>query len=126
MNASKRIDQITKLRVRTTERAASVAEEESAALAIGKIIMREPELVVMHRESTETPKLAEPSPDVVLDDVLIKAETEKAILCAIPSFGETWIPRSQIRGGNEVYRHGDFGRLVITSWLAKRKGILAA
>lgn len=126
MNTLKRIDQISKLRVWTIERAASVAEQDSAAVAIGRILMRDPELVVSQHKSAETPKLNKPSSGVVvLDDVFISADTPKAILCDIPGHGEIWIPRSQLRKANEVQEYGDFGRLVITTWLAKQKGLVA-
>lgn len=60
---------------------------------------------------------------VSFDDVTVKAETDKAILCVIED-KEHWIPLSQIDEDSEVYAKDTEGKLVITEWLAKTKGLL--
>lgn len=57
------------------------------------------------------------------EDVTVLAETEKAILCVIDD-EEHWIPISQIHDDSEVYRMGTEGVLIITRWLAKKKGLI--
>jgi hypothetical protein len=56
---------------------------------------------------------------VTFDDVFCVRETEKALGCVV--IGRTrlfWVPRSQLRDGNQVTRSGDSGRLVVTQWWA--------
>ena len=49
----------------------------------------------------------------------------KAILASFPDIdGEKlWIPLSQIHDDSEVYGEGDEGKLVISEWIAKQKGL---
>jgi len=59
---------------------------------------------------------------VRFDDVECLKETPDAILVVIE--GETyWIPQSQVTSDSEVWEEGDIGELVITEWIAKKKGI---
>jgi hypothetical protein len=58
-----------------------------------------------------------------VEDVLVKSETEKALLCIIEG-EQMWIPKSQITDDSEVWKQGDEGTLVITEWLAEQKGLL--
>lgn len=62
-------------------------------------------------------------------------ETDAAILVRGPGlssdpFGvqdpneEAWFPKSQLHGRTEVKDVGDEGTLVITTWLAEKKGLL--
>ena len=62
------------------------------------------------------------SREVTIDNVFVKAETDRAILCDIDG-DEHWIPKSQISDDSEVYQDGDEGDLVITEWLANQKGL---
>jgi hypothetical protein len=57
------------------------------------------------------------------DDVLIKAETDKACLCLFDDGVEHWIPKSQIHADSEVWQDGDEGVLVLTRWIAEQKGL---
>jgi pectate lyase len=59
---------------------------------------------------------------VTFEDVLCMAETEDAILVEIEG-EDIWIPKSQVDDDSEVYGKGHDGRLVITAWIAKRKGL---
>ena len=60
---------------------------------------------------------------MTFDDVVVKKETEAAILCEIE--GELhWLPKSQICEDSEVTGEGDEGTLVITQWIAQQKGLL--
>ena len=58
--------------------------------------------------------------DYVLDDVECLHATDRAILVRIGEDKE-WIPKSQLRDGNEVLAPGDAGTLVISGWLAQQK-----
>jgi Ser-tRNA(Ala) deacylase AlaX len=49
--------------------------------------------------------------------------TSKAILVDVDG-EEVWIPQSQVHDDSEVWRAGDEGKLVISEWIAKRKGLL--
>jgi hypothetical protein len=64
-------------------------------------------------DATKTIEITEP----------VKRETEKALLVEIGG-EELWIPKSQIHDDSEVYREGDTGKLVITEWIAREKGLL--
>jgi hypothetical protein len=57
------------------------------------------------------------------DDVEVLIQTDKAILCDIGG-DEIWIPLSQIHDDSEVYKMGTKGTLIITEWLAKKKGLI--
>ena len=56
------------------------------------------------------------------EDVTAILETEKAILCEYDG-EEFWIPFSQIHDDSEVYEQGDTGQLIISRWLARKKGL---
>lgn len=59
---------------------------------------------------------------VTLSDVTVEHETDQALLCEI--HGEkVWIPKSQITDDSEVYEAGTEGDLVITHWIAEKKGL---
>jgi hypothetical protein len=55
----------------------------------------------------------------IFDDVLIKAETAKALLCIIAE-DELWVPKSQISADSEVQHRGDRGCLMVTRWWARK------
>src|SRR5262249_60660472 len=56
------------------------------------------------------------------DDVIVRAATARALRCRFPGGVETWMPRSQLHADCEVMVRGDRGRLVLSAWLATRKG----
>lgn len=59
---------------------------------------------------------------VSIDDVFCKKDTGNAILCVIEG-DEYWIPHSQIDDDSEVYGEGHRGELVISEWIAIKKGL---
>lgn len=70
---------------------------------------------------------------MVLDDVEVIAKTAGAVLVdhelinEIPEERDRWIPWSQVDDDSEIMESshkGDTGDLVITSWIAERKGLL--
>ncbi len=59
-------------------------------------------------------------PIATFADVIAVRETEKAVGC-VP-LGRTklfWVPKGQLRNGNEVAHLGDQGALVVSEWWAK-------
>lgn len=60
---------------------------------------------------------------VILPNVSAKAETPTALLCVIPGKGEVWIPQGQVDDDSEVFKTGDKGKLVVSAWIASKKGI---
>lgn len=60
-----------------------------------------------------------------IDDVTCLKETANALLCAIDG-EEVWIPKSQLSDDSEVFNDGEnsSGRLVISEWIAKQKGMI--
>lgn len=108
-----RIRKIELFRVRTRERGASEAEEETAALKIGRTIMRHPELSIV-------PKAGATADDqsVVLHGVFFLRETRKALMVSLPGIrGPVWFPRSHVRSVNR-----DQGRMTVSRWIWERKG----
>ena len=61
-------------------------------------------------------------PFLSFDDVLCKAETDKAVLCDVQG-NEVWIPKGQIHDDSEVFARNGKGRLVVTQWIAEQKKI---
>lgn len=59
---------------------------------------------------------------VTIEDVEAIAETEGAILCDIDG-DEIWIPKSQIDESSEVSDDQDVGTLVVSRWIAEKKGL---
>lgn len=55
-------------------------------------------------------------------DAKCVAETEKAVLCVIDG-EDLWIPKGQILDESEVWKKGDEGTLVMTEWIAQKKGL---
>ena len=53
----------------------------------------------------------------------VEAESDKAILC-VTECGTEWIPKSQISPDSEVWKKGQNGSLIITEWMADKKGWL--
>lgn len=60
---------------------------------------------------------------VSYEDVECIHETDDAILVVIEG-DEYWIPQSQIDDDSEVWKNGDEGTLVITEWIAEKKGLI--
>jgi hypothetical protein len=59
-------------------------------------------------------------PIATFADVIAVRETEKAVGC-VP-LGRTklfWVPKGQLRNGNEVAHLGDQGALVVSEWWAR-------
>ena len=65
------------------------------------------------------------APGIAFENVTCIAATPKAILCIIDE-DEVWIPQSQVHEDSEVFDNEDHseGKLVITEWIAKEKGLL--
>lgn len=70
---------------------------------------------------------------VILDDAKVIAKTAGAVLVdqelinEIPEERDRWIPWSQVDDDSEIMeasRKGDEGDLVITNWIAEKKGLL--
>jgi len=59
---------------------------------------------------------------VSFDGVHVKAASDKSLLCVIDG-EEHWIPQTQIDDDSEVYKRGDEGKLVISRWIARQKGL---
>lgn len=57
--------------------------------------------------------------------VTVSKASKKALLCLINE-EEVWIPQSQISDDSEVFDDdkNSSGKLVITEWIAKEKGLL--
>lgn len=60
---------------------------------------------------------------VEIEDVTVKAESTKALLCLIED-KEHWIPKSQIDEDCELAAKGDVGTLIIPQWLAEEKELV--
>lgn len=62
---------------------------------------------------------------VAFEDVEVKHDSGKALLCLIDG-EEYWIPQSQITDDSEVYdaEGNSRGRLVVTEWIARQKGLV--
>lgn len=60
---------------------------------------------------------------VCIDGCTCTAETAGTIMVEGPGLpGPAWVPKDQVEDDSEVKRMGDSGRLVVTEWLADRKG----
>lgn len=62
---------------------------------------------------------------VSFDDCVCKRDSEKAILVDGPELPpQIWIPKSQIHEDSEVFERDTEGKLIVTLWLAKEKGLV--
>jgi hypothetical protein len=52
------------------------------------------------------------------------AQSDDAILVEDEDGEEVWVPQSQIHDASEVWKKGDSGTLVVTEWIAIKKGWL--
>lgn len=59
---------------------------------------------------------------VLIEDAMVKASTDKALLVVIGS-EEVWIPRSQLHDDCELTDKEDEGSLIIPQWLADKNDI---
>lgn len=60
---------------------------------------------------------------VEFENIRCEYETSKAIFVNIEGI-KCWIPKSQIHDNSEVYKAGTEGTLVITEWIAVKKGLV--
>lgn len=61
---------------------------------------------------------------VSFEGVEVVRETDKALLVLLDG-DEHWIPKGQIDDSSEVFSQASTGgRLVITAWIAEKKGLL--
>lgn len=80
------------------------------------------------------PKSTKERDDVmVLDNAKVIVKTAGAVLCEhelldeIPNEKDRWIPWSQVDDDSEIMEasnKGDEGDLVITNWIAEKKGLI--
>lgn len=58
-----------------------------------------------------------------VENVQVIMDTDKAMLCRVDGEGgpEVWIPRKLILKGTTVDRRGDFGVVMIPTWLAEER-----
>ena len=61
--------------------------------------------------------------DVCRFEARAMRDSGKALLCKIEGDVEAWIPKSQIDDDSEVYEEGHEGTLVISLWIAEKKGL---
>lgn len=61
---------------------------------------------------------------VTFDDVECGRDSEKAIFVSVDGKDPIWIPKSQIDDDSEVYEAGTSGKLIVTEWIAKEKGLI--
>jgi len=61
--------------------------------------------------------------EVGFEDVEVLLDTGTALLVEIEE-EKYWIPQSQVSEDSEVWKKGDSGRLVISRWIAKEKGLI--
>jgi len=60
---------------------------------------------------------------VEIDDVVVHAATDAAILVETSDGDEVWIPKSQLRQGTNVIEEGDKGKIIVPRWIAVEKEI---
>lgn len=61
---------------------------------------------------------------VLIPEATCRAESANAILVWIDG-DENWIPKSQVHGDSEVYQLKDIGKLIISKWIARQRGLYA-
>jgi hypothetical protein len=60
---------------------------------------------------------------VEFEDVVCKAATDLAILVTIDG-KDFWIPQKQVDDDSEIWKRNDEGKLVISEWIALKKGLI--
>jgi hypothetical protein len=59
-------------------------------------------------------------------DCIVVHSTDKACLIKLPDMPQTiWFPISQIHADSEIWKQGDEGLLVVTKWIAEKKGLVS-
>lgn len=122
------IDKISKLRSRTEARGASGPESDAAALQIGRLLMKNPDLQVSAGPASSQAR-PQSSPwenpgwragasqrpaAITIVDVRVVAQTPKAVLYALPGWRNQWIPRS-------VHSVAEPGRIVVDAWFIQKE-----
>jgi len=59
---------------------------------------------------------------IYCDDVQVLSESPRAVLVYLGG-KEYWVPKSQIHPTSDVYEKGQHGRIIITKWIAKERGL---
>ncbi len=60
--------------------------------------------------------------NVAIDGVECIRHTDRAALVIING-EEHWLPQSHINADSEVFKRGDSGKLIITKWIACKRGL---
>jgi hypothetical protein len=58
------------------------------------------------------------------DEGFVVRTTEAAVLIEVDGEEEIWVPKSQLREGNDLWEEGDSGSLVVTWWFAEKSGLV--
>ncbi len=61
---------------------------------------------------------------VTFEDCKCDRDTPQAILVSGIESHEIWIPKSQVDDDSEVYQSGTEGKLIISEWIAEKKGLI--
>lgn len=57
---------------------------------------------------------------VMIPDVKVLRETEKALLVLTNEDDEVWVPKSVVDDDSEVFQKDDEGTLIVQEWFAKK------
>ena len=58
-------------------------------------------------------------------NVICTKQTKSAILCEHEDWDEPiWFPQSQIHDESEVFAEGTEGTLIVSTWIAQKKGLV--
>ena len=57
---------------------------------------------------------------VMIPEVKVLRETEKALLVLTDEGEEVWVPKSVVDEDSEVYQKDDEGTLIVQEWFAKK------
>lgn len=57
------------------------------------------------------------------EEVKCTKETSDAILVRWGLIDEMWVPKSQVHEDSEVWKHGQEGTLVVSTWWAEQRGL---
>ena len=59
---------------------------------------------------------------VAFEGAQVLSESPRALLVYLDG-RELWVPKSQIHADSDVYERGQYGRLVISKWIAAERGL---
>lgn len=60
-----------------------------------------------------------------IENAKVLYEKPKSLLVTAPILDEpTWVPKSHVTDDSEVYKIGTTGDLIVTDWIAEKKGWL--